>query len=154
MEYDLAMEAAMDKMEADGAEYARAEGFAFPAPSSDWGTVTHSMMVLPNPKRRWWSFWRPRHIVIKSTLLGDEATALVAGTILTVSHVDQDLKPCSYCGGVTYWQYTPFNEADGSGDDGTGWVECSACGIEIDYGSRDEAINAWNRRAQTLETKT
>lgn len=62
-----------------GVEYNRAtEGFAFPAPSSDWGTVTHSMMVLPNPKRRWWSFWRPRHIVIKNALLGDTAIASAA----------------------------------------------------------------------------
>lgn len=39
----------------------KTEGFAFPSPTSYWGMMTHA--VMPNPKRRWWSFWRPRVIV-------------------------------------------------------------------------------------------
>lgn len=50
--------------EVDGAEYQRApEGLAaFPSPTADWGKVTH--VAMPNPRRRWWSFWRPRVVVI------------------------------------------------------------------------------------------
>lgn len=48
--------------EVSGAEYQRTEpDVIFPSPTADWGTITHA--VVPNPKRRWWSFWRPRVLV-------------------------------------------------------------------------------------------
>ena len=34
----------------------------YPTPTSEWGTVTH--VAIPNPRWRWWAFWRPRGIVV------------------------------------------------------------------------------------------
>lgn len=34
----------------------------FPAPTADWGTVTH--VTMRNPNWRWWAFWRPRVILM------------------------------------------------------------------------------------------
>lgn len=35
----------------------------FQEPLASWGTVTHCLM--PNPKWRWWAFWRPRTLVFE-----------------------------------------------------------------------------------------
>ena len=53
--------------------------------------------------------------------------------------------PC-HCGAPVEWEYTPWDDEDGSGDDGSGWVECAGCHIRAMYGCRDEAVEMWNKR--------
>jgi hypothetical protein len=35
----------------------------FPTPSADWGQIAGAL--VPNPRWRWWAFWRPRAIVLR-----------------------------------------------------------------------------------------
>lgn len=60
---------------------------------------------------------------------------------------DKDLLPCPFCGGKAEWEYAPWDEDTKVGDDGSGWVECTQCHVQIPYGYRDEAVERWNRRA-------
>lgn len=34
----------------------------FPAPSASWGRIIKA--TIPNPKWRWWTFWRPRVLML------------------------------------------------------------------------------------------
>lgn len=57
-----------------------------------------------------------------------------------------ELKPCPFCGGkagtVRRWQ-----SGDGTGKDI--WIRCENCGMEtIRYDTDEDAIAAWNRRAE------
>ena len=52
----------------------------------------------------------------------------------------EKLKPCPFCGGEAY-----ANETDWKGW-WHGWVICEKCGVKIDKQTKDEAIEAWNRR--------
>jgi hypothetical protein len=29
---------------------------------SEWGSITHAIVRLPNTKRRWWQLWKRRYI--------------------------------------------------------------------------------------------
>ena len=59
-----------------------------------------------------------------------------------------ELKPCPFCGGEarTPFYYDPF---DGyKGNLGRYRVRCSKCSAEIEERTMQEAIEAWNRRAE------
>jgi len=38
-------------------------GAIFPPPGANWGEIRYAL--IPNPRWRWWFFWRPRTIVMK-----------------------------------------------------------------------------------------
>ena len=61
--------------------------------------------------------------------------------------LNDDLLPCPFCGVDAEWEYTPWDEDSRTGDDGSGWIECTGCHVQIPYGYRDEAVEKWNRRA-------
>lgn len=65
---------------------------------------------------------------------------------MTVAELTNELKPCPLCGGAAEWEYTPWNEEDQSGDDGTGWIECHQCRLRLVGYDRDEAERRWNIR--------
>jgi len=53
-----------------------------------------------------------------------------------VEVVEETLKPCPFCGGEAYWDTMPEK-----------WVVCKICGAETRLcQSKDEAIEAWNKR--------
>lgn len=60
---------------------------------------------------------------------------------------DSKLLPCPFCGAQAEWEYTPWNEETESGDDGSGWVECTGCHVQMPCGCRDEADERWNMRS-------
>ena len=60
-------------------------------------------------------------------------------------HAPEKLLPC-LCGAPAEWEYTEWDDEDGSGDDGSGWVECTGRHVRVLYGCRDEAVEMWNRR--------
>lgn len=60
---------------------------------------------------------------------------------------DRDLLPCPFCGAPAEWEYTPWDEESRTGDDGSGWVECTGCHVQMTCGYRDEAVERWNKRA-------
>lgn len=53
---------------------------------------------------------------------------------------EEKLKPCPFCGGKAY-----ANETDWKGW-WHGWVICEKCGAKIEKQTKDEAIEAWNKR--------
>ena len=55
------------------------------------------------------------------------------------------IKHCPFCGSPAEFEYTPWDEEDQSGDDGSGKVECIKCGASIS-GYVDDAIEKWNSR--------
>ena len=57
-----------------------------------------------------------------------------------------ELKPCPLCGTAVEWEYTPWNDETGAGDDGTGWIECTKCHLLLGGYDRDEAEKRWNKR--------
>ena len=59
---------------------------------------------------------------------------------------DAKLLPCPFCGGAAEWEYTPWNEETETGDDGTGWVECAVCHVQMTGYDRDDAEQRWNKR--------
>ena len=60
---------------------------------------------------------------------------------------DSKLLPCPFCGATAEWEYTPWNDENESGDDGSGWVECIGCHVQMHCGCRDEADERWNKRS-------
>lgn len=63
--------------------------------------------------------------------------------------LDKSLLPCPFCGSPAEWEYTSWNDEDSSGDDGSGWVECTGCYVQVPCLFRDEADERWNRRSQS-----
>ena len=63
---------------------------------------------------------------------------------------DAKLLPCPFCAGVAEWEYTPWNEETETGDDGTGWVECQSCHVQMTGYDRDDAEARWNKRHNVL----
>ncbi len=64
-----------------------------------------------------------------------------------------ELKPCPFCGGEAEgpYHYDPY---DGyQGDCGSYTVECSHCRMLINQRTKQEAIEVWNRRAESEELK-
>jgi hypothetical protein len=63
--------------------------------------------------------------------------------------MDQDskLRSCPLCGGTAEWEYRDFDADEETGDDGTGFVKCQSCGLELFGGFQEEAENQWNVRA-------
>jgi hypothetical protein len=59
---------------------------------------------------------------------------------------DADLMPCPFCGGAAEWEYTPWDEESRSGDDGTGWVECQSCHVQMSGYDREDGEKRWNAR--------
>ena len=53
---------------------------------------------------------------------------------------EEKLRNCPFCGGQAY-----ANETDWKGW-WHGWVICEKCGVKIDKQTKDEAIEAWNKR--------
>lgn len=57
-----------------------------------------------------------------------------------------ELKRCPFCGGddITVYDFDPF---DGYQGDCRRWfARCRFCGAAIERKSKEEAVNAWNRR--------
>ena len=63
-----------------------------------------------------------------------------------MNHESQDLLQCPFCGSPAEWEYTPWDDDARTGDDGSGWVECAGCKVQMPAGCRDEAVERWNRR--------
>lgn len=59
-----------------------------------------------------------------------------------------NLLPCPFCGSPAEFEYTPWHEENGTGygDDGTGWVECTGCHVQMWCLHADEAEERWNQR--------
>lgn len=57
-----------------------------------------------------------------------------------------ELKPCPLCRGLAEFEYTPWDEENRTGDDGTGWIECQKCHLTLAGCDRDEAERRWNTR--------
>ena len=75
-----------------------------------------------------------------------EATDIAQGL------VDADVRallPCPFCCGEAEFEYTPWNEETETGDDGTGWIECQVCHVQMNGFDRDDAEQRWNKRHNT-----
>ena len=62
--------------------------------------------------------------------------------------MNEELKRCPFCASekITVIQYDPF---DGyHGDCSYYIVQCKGCGLRMDRRRKEEAIEAWNRRAE------
>lgn len=59
--------------------------------------------------------------------------------------IQEQLKPCPFCGASAEWEYTPWDDKTQTGDDGTGWIECTGCHIKMDGYCREEAEERWNK---------
>ena len=61
------------------------ERIAFPPTGSDFGHVTH--IIVSNPSWRWWSFWRPRTLMLEVLpairIKGERVTLDVADVTIT-----------------------------------------------------------------------
>ena len=60
---------------------------------------------------------------------------------------DDRFLPCPFCGNPAEWEYTDWDEETGTGDDGTGWVECTGCGVRMFGVDKEDAEQNWNTRA-------
>jgi Lar family restriction alleviation protein len=60
--------------------------------------------------------------------------------------MDDEIKPCPFCGGEAEFSYTPWDDDEQVGDDGTGWVVCQSCNVQIYGHTREDAIEKWNTR--------
>lgn len=62
----------------------------------------------------------------------------------------QELKPCPFCGGeavVDHWELSSPDEGWEDEREDIYYIVCSECGSETyEYRSKEEAIEAWNRR--------
>jgi hypothetical protein len=66
--------------------------------------------------------------------------------------LDEKLLPCPFCGAKAEWEYTPWDDEARTGDDGSGWVECTGCHVQMFCSHRDEADDLWNMRSnQSLD---
>ena len=66
---------------------------------------------------------------------------------------DTQLLPCPFCASKAEWEYTPWNDETGEGDDGSGWIECTGCHVQMTGFDRDDTEARWDRRAQeTVDT--
>jgi len=55
-----------------------------------------------------------------------------------VEEVEEELKPCPFCGGEPGWWWAP---------DKQGWIRCPDCGISNKlYNNKQEATSHWNKR--------
>lgn len=54
--------------------------------------------------------------------------------------------PCPFCGEQAEWEFTPWDDATETGDDGTGWIECHGCRVQMFSIDMDDGIEKWNRR--------
>ena len=61
--------------------------------------------------------------------------------------MEDRLRECPFCGGKVEWEYTPWDEETQTGDDGTGWIECTKCHVQVIFGLyRDSDEEKWNTR--------
>lgn len=60
--------------------------------------------------------------------------------------MSEELKPCPMCGG----EAREFHGVNGIGNS----VECLSCGVSISKPNIDDAIKAWNRRADHIVDAT
>ena len=68
--------------------------------------------------------------------------------------MDSELKPCPFCGAKEFDEDEPLNVWFVSEDDDEWRVECDRCGANTGWfnrQSREEAIEAWNKRAKDEE---
>lgn len=65
--------------------------------------------------------------------------------------MDDDMLPCPFCGGSAEWEYYDWIPETGDGDDGTGMVSCTSCGIGTPRTDRDDALSLWNSRVSLPE---
>lgn len=63
-----------------------------------------------------------------------------------------ELKPCPFCGGIAFVEHWELSSPDEGWDDeryDMYYITCSECESTTDeYRSKEEAIEAWNRRAE------
>lgn len=57
------------------------------------------------------------------------------------------LLPCPLCGSAVEFEYTPWNDEDQTGDDGTGTIACPKCRLEL-FDDADSASTRWNTRVK------
>lgn len=66
--------------------------------------------------------------------------------------MDEKLKPCPFCGGkaniIVVEPHKHFLAKFMPDYEGGAFVECSGCTCALSAESREEAIEAWNRRQQ------
>lgn len=61
-----------------------------------------------------------------------------------------DLKPCPFCGGTAFaYEVKPHQHflSEFGEYGGGGFVECTGCSCGVSEKTKEEAIEAWNRRA-------
>lgn len=58
------------------------------------------------------------------------------------------LLPCPFCGNRAEWEYKDLDEEDRSGDDGSGWIECTGCPVAIFSCDKEEGYKQWNKRVR------
>ena len=69
------------------------------------------------------------------------------GRLETKNKSEAENKTCPFCGSDSIEVYTHYGESAGIQYGGY-YPECTVCGCRLDYyESREEALNAWNRRA-------
>jgi hypothetical protein len=64
---------------------------------------------------------------------------------------ETELRPCPLCGGVAEWEYTEWDEETETGDDGTGYIKCQNCRLELFGHDREDTEHQWNDRVQAEE---
>lgn len=70
--------------------------------------------------------------------------------VLNLPDAREPLSPCPFCGGPAEWEYTPWDEAAKTGDDGSGWVECQLCHVQVSGYCREDGERRWNTRLYAL----
>lgn len=62
--------------------------------------------------------------------------------------MDEELKPCPFCGRSTYLAVKEFEDADYVPSKYLAWVNCNNCFAHgPEKGTREAAIEAWNGQA-------